>query len=148
MGIETHRTIAITFANSSILLGSRILLAPLFMVSVDLGMVGSKGFASCVIGGFGSIIGATVGGILLGTIEIFVASFLSSRYKDAIVFLILSSSYWYVPRASWARRRVRAYDGSKKKGAETNCIHHCFRPVDQRPYSSEVNIPSSSCVWR
>ena len=59
------------------------------MVSVDLGMVGSKGFASCVIGGFGSIIGATVGGILLGTIEIFVASFLSSRYKDAIVFLIL-----------------------------------------------------------
>ncbi|NMB16960.1 MAG: branched-chain amino acid ABC transporter permease [Firmicutes bacterium] len=90
MGIETGRTISITFANSSILAGiAGILLAPLFMVSVDLGMVGQKGFASCVIGGFGSIIGATVGGILLGTIEIFVAGFLSSRYKDAIVFLIL-----------------------------------------------------------
>ncbi|MGI6038473.1 MAG: branched-chain amino acid ABC transporter permease, partial [Limnochordia bacterium] len=49
MGIETDRTISITFAYSSSLAGiAGILLAPIFMVSVDLASVGMKGFASCV----------------------------------------------------------------------------------------------------
>ncbi|HHY46913.1 MAG TPA: branched-chain amino acid ABC transporter permease [Firmicutes bacterium] len=105
MGIETGQTIAVTFAYSSALAGiAGVLLAPAFMVSVDLGSVGLKGFASCVIGGFGHITGATFGGILLGIAEVFVSSFLSSRYRDAIVFVILVAFLLLRPQGVLGRK--------------------------------------------
>jgi branched-chain amino acid transport system permease protein len=94
MGIETSRVIGFTFAYSSALAGiAGVLIAPVFMISTDLGSVGLKGFASSVIGGFGQIYGAAFGGVFLGIMEVFAASYISSLYKDAIVFLIHVDHY-------------------------------------------------------
>ncbi len=51
-----------------------------------------KAFVAAIIGGFGSIAGALLGGYVLGALEIFIVAFLPSSvssYRDAIVFSIL-----------------------------------------------------------
>lgn len=90
MGINTPLIIAITFAYSSILAGvAGVLLAPIFLVSQAMGSVGLKAYTASIIGGFGNVFGAVVGGLIVGCIEVLAASYVSSVYKDAIVFLVL-----------------------------------------------------------
>ena len=64
MGIDTRLMIMLTFAISSMLGGAAgMLLAPVFFVSTDMGSnVVMKAFAATVVGGFGSVPGAIVGG--------------------------------------------------------------------------------------
>ena len=52
-------------------------------------MPGIKAFTAAVFGGIGSIPGAMIGGVLLGVIEIFSKSYISSELADAIVFGVL-----------------------------------------------------------
>jgi inner-membrane translocator len=52
-------------------------------------MPGIKAFTAAVFGGIGSIPGAMLGGILLGIIEIFAKSYISTSLSDAIVFAVL-----------------------------------------------------------
>ena len=91
MGIPVQLMIAITFMWSAALGGlSGVLFAPVFFVSTTMGMmVGLKAFAALVIGGWGSIIGSILGGLLVGIAETLLAAYISSVYKDAFVFLIL-----------------------------------------------------------
>jgi branched-chain amino acid transport system permease protein len=91
LGIQPKRMIAITFVVSSCLCGvAGVLIAPIFLVDVDIGVnLILKAFIAVIIGGFGSIQGAVVGGILVGLLEILVALFISSVFKDAICFLVL-----------------------------------------------------------
>jgi branched-chain amino acid transport system permease protein len=91
MGIPVQRVLAGTFAWSSVLAAlAGMLLAPLFFVTTEMGsMVGLKGFVAMIIGGFGSIPGAIVGGLLLGVGENWASYLLSSTYRDVIAFVIL-----------------------------------------------------------
>jgi branched-chain amino acid transport system permease protein len=91
MGIRPDRMIAITFVLSGILSGiAAVLVAPIFMVDTEIGFnLILKAFIAVIIGGFGSIPGAVVGGILVGVLEILVAVFISTAYKDAIAFAVL-----------------------------------------------------------
>jgi branched-chain amino acid transport system permease protein len=91
MGIPVDRVLALTFAYSCVLAAlAGILLAPLFFVTTEMGtMVGLKGFVAMVIGGFGSIPGAILGGLILGVGENLAAFWISSIYKDAIAFTLL-----------------------------------------------------------
>jgi branched-chain amino acid transport system permease protein len=91
MGIPVQLMVAITFMWSTALGGlSGVLFAPVFFVSTNMGMmVGLKAFAALVIGGWGSITGAILGGLLVGVSETLLAAYVSSVYKDAFVFLIL-----------------------------------------------------------
>ena len=91
MGIPVQKVLAGTFAYSSVLAAlAGILLAPLFFVTTEMGgMVGLKGFVAMIIGGFGSIPGAIVGGLILGLGENLGAYWISSTYKDAIAFVLL-----------------------------------------------------------
>ncbi|UWL61825.1 branched-chain amino acid ABC transporter permease [Brucella pseudintermedia] len=91
MGIPVNLVLAGTFAYASVLsaLGG-ILLAPMFFVTTELGtLVGLKGFVAMIIGGFGSIPGAILGGLILGLGENVAAFLISSTYKDAIAFVVL-----------------------------------------------------------
>lgn len=91
MGVPTGRMMTLTFILSSLLAGlAGFLLAPTFFISPDMGhLVILKLFIAVVIGGFGSVPGAILGGIFLGLIEVLAAAYISSMYKDVIAFAVL-----------------------------------------------------------
>ncbi|HPP38096.1 MAG TPA: branched-chain amino acid ABC transporter permease, partial [Thermosynergistes sp.] len=66
-----------------------IFAGPIFFVSPGIAQILSKAFAASVVGGFGSVPGAVVGGIFVGLVETFGAYFISSAYRDAWAFGLL-----------------------------------------------------------
>jgi len=91
LGIPVVFMILITFAYSSAMGGlAGMLVAPLLFVSVNMaGIIALKAFAANIIGGYGSIPGAILGGLALGVIETMGASYISVPYKDAFAFAML-----------------------------------------------------------
>src|SRR4029453_13467820 len=92
MGISTDKIIAITFAVGSALAAAAGVLIGWQIPKIDplMGiMYGLKAFVAAVLGGIGSIPGAVLGGLLIGTSEVFVVGYLSSTYREAIAFGIL-----------------------------------------------------------
>lgn len=92
MGINVNVTISVTFAIGSALAAvAGVLLCSAYPVLTPTtgSMPGIKAFTAAVFGGIGSIPGAMLGGILLGIIEIFAKSYISTQLSDAIVFAVL-----------------------------------------------------------
>jgi len=91
IGIRVAQMIAITFIYSSMLgAAAGILIGPIFCVTKEMGgMLGLKAFCAAIVGGFGNVPGAILGGIFLGIIEVFAAYYISSAYRDAFAFVIL-----------------------------------------------------------
>ena len=91
LGIPVAGMVLFTFAYSAALGGlAGILVAPVLFVSVGMGaLISLKAFAANIIGGFGNIPGAIVGGLALGVVETFGAAYISVPYKDALAFAVL-----------------------------------------------------------
>ncbi len=91
LGIPVTLMIIITFVYSAVLGGlAGMLVAPILFVSIGMGStIALKAFAATIIGGFGDVAGAIVGGIIIGVIESFAAYYISVPYKDAYAFLVL-----------------------------------------------------------
>jgi len=66
-----------------------VLLAPVSLVDTNLGFIGLKAFAAAVLGGFGSIPGALVGGLTIGLIELMSGAYLPGGFKDVAAYLVL-----------------------------------------------------------
>jgi len=67
-----------------------MLFAPMTYVDLGYGLsIGIKGFVAAILGGYGSLIGAVLGGLLVGVIESVAGGYVSSAYKYPIVFLVL-----------------------------------------------------------
>lgn len=91
MGINVPMNIAFTVGLSAVICATiGILVIPIFNVELQMSsMIGLKGFAAGVIGGFGYLPGAILGGILLGIVEIFGSMIIPSVYKDCLSFILL-----------------------------------------------------------
>ena len=66
-----------------------VLLAPITLVDVTLWFVVLKALAALVLGGFGSIAGAIVGGLLIGLIEQYAGVYLPDGSKDVVAYVVL-----------------------------------------------------------
>jgi len=66
-----------------------VLVAPVLTLSPDMGLIGIKGFTAAVLGGFDSLPGAVLGGVLLGVLEALGGTYVSSALKDMISYGIL-----------------------------------------------------------
>ena len=64
-----------------------LLLSPFTFVHADMGFIGLKAFPAAVIGGFGSLPGAIVGGLLIGLIESFAGFYLPEGFKDVAAYV-------------------------------------------------------------
>ncbi len=106
MGIHVGRAVTATWVLGALLgAAAGLLLAPLWNASPEMGgAVALKAFAACIIGGFGSVPGAVLGGVLVGLVEILAAAYLSSAYKDAITFLIMIAFLVFLPRGLFGER--------------------------------------------
>jgi branched-chain amino acid transport system permease protein len=108
-GIPVDRMIFLSFTLSGGLGAvAGIVLTPITTTSFDVGiMLGLKGFSAAILGGYGSMPGAVVGGLLLGVLESLGAGLISSEYKDALAFLILLLVLFCKPSGILGRGRLR-----------------------------------------
>jgi branched-chain amino acid transport system permease protein len=106
LGIPVASMIMLTFVYSATLGGiAGILVAPILFVSVNMGAsIALKAFAASIIGGFGDVTGAIVGGLALGVIETFGASYISVPYKDAFGFIVLFVFLLFRPQGIFGER--------------------------------------------
>ncbi len=91
VGLSVGRVKAASFALAGALGGlAGCLVTPITTLAYDVGvLLGLKGFAAAILGGFGSFPGAIVGGVMLGLLESLGAGYFSSAYKDVVAFLVL-----------------------------------------------------------
>ncbi len=90
MGISVERVFASTWAlGTAIAALAGILFAPVTGIHPEIGNLILKAFVAAVIGGFNSLPGAVVGGLLLGLIETFSGAIVSSTFKNVIAFAVL-----------------------------------------------------------
>jgi branched-chain amino acid transport system permease protein len=100
VGLPVRRVKAASFALAGALGGlAGCLVTPITTLSYDVGvLLGLKGFAAAILGGFGSFPGAILGGLVLGLLESLAAAYLSSAYKDVIAFVVLLLVLFVRPR--------------------------------------------------
>lgn len=92
LGIDTNRTIALTFIIGAALAAVAGLLLGLYygVVNPFVGFIaGLKAFTAAVLGGIGSIPGAVLGGLILGVTEALTSAYFPSEYKDVVSFGLL-----------------------------------------------------------
>lgn len=90
MGIGVERVLMISWGMSAAIgaLGG-ILLAPIVGINPEMGHLVLKALVAAVIGGFSSLPGAFIGGILLGLVETYSGAFFGSTLKNIIPFVLL-----------------------------------------------------------
>jgi len=108
-GIPVDRMIFLSFTLSGALGAvAGIILTPITTTSYDVGpMLALKGFSAAILGGYGSMPGAVVGGLLLGVLESLGAGLISSEYKDALAFLVLLMVLFFKPSGILGKGRLR-----------------------------------------
>jgi branched-chain amino acid transport system permease protein len=106
VGLRVEWIKAASFVIAGLLGGlAGVLVTPITTLSYDVGvLLGLKGFAAAILGGFGSFPGAVVGGLGLGLLESLGAAFLSSAYKDATAFILLVTVLVVRPRGLLGRK--------------------------------------------
>ncbi len=90
MGINVRRMSMIAFGIGSALAGTAgALISPTYYIFPQVGSVFTlKAFVITVLGGMGSIVGATLGGVLIGVAESVGGVYIGSGWKDVIVFVL------------------------------------------------------------
>jgi branched-chain amino acid transport system permease protein len=91
MGIQIGTIHTATFAlGSGLAAAAGALLGPVFVAYPTMGdLAAAKAFAIVILGGLGSVVGATAGGFILAFVEELGAGYISSGYRDAWGFVII-----------------------------------------------------------
>jgi branched-chain amino acid transport system permease protein len=90
MGIPVRRLNGLIWAISAAVAAlAGLLLAPLTFVHVNMGFIGLKAFPAAVVGGFGSLPGALVGGLVIGVVEALSGVYLPEGFKDVAAYVVV-----------------------------------------------------------
>ena len=90
MGISVERVYSASWVLAAVVGAiAGVLIAPVIFLSSKMGIVVINGFIAAVLGGFGSMPGAVVGGMLLGVIENLAPLYLPSSIKHSVPFILL-----------------------------------------------------------
>lgn len=66
--------------------------------------IGTKTFASTVLGGIGVFLGGVLGGLIIGLTEVYTAAYLGSNYRNITAFVILILVLFMKPQGCLAKK--------------------------------------------
>jgi branched-chain amino acid transport system permease protein len=90
MGIPVRRVNMLIWGLSAAVAAfAGILLAPVTFVHSNMGFIGLKAFPAAVVGGFGSVPGAIVGGLIIGLVEALAGRYLPEGFKDVAAYVVV-----------------------------------------------------------
>ena len=106
MGVQIGSIHTATFAlGSGLAAAAGALLGPVFVAYPSMGdLAAAKAFAIVILGGLGSIPGATIGGFILALVEELGAGYISSGYRDAMGFVLIIIILLFRPTGLFARK--------------------------------------------
>ena len=90
MGIPVKRLNGLVWALAAVVAAiAGLLLAPITFVHANMGFIGLKAFPAAVVGGFTSLPGAIVGGIIIGVVESLSGFYLPEGFKDIAAYVVV-----------------------------------------------------------
>lgn len=90
MGIPVRRVnMMIWGLSAGVAAFAGILLAPVTFVHSNMGLIGLKAFPAAVVGGFGSVPGSIVGGLIIGVVEALAGFYLPEGFKDVAAYVVV-----------------------------------------------------------
>jgi len=90
MGIPVKRLNSLVWGLASAVAAvAGLLLAPITFVHANMGFIGLKAFPAAVVGGFGSLPGAIVGGLVIGVVESLSGFYLPEGFKDIAAYVVV-----------------------------------------------------------
>ena len=90
MGIPVKRLNGLVWALAAAVAAiAGLLLAPITFVHANMGFIGLKAFPAAVVGGFGSLPGASVGGLVIGVVESLSGFYLPEGFKDIAAYIVV-----------------------------------------------------------
>ncbi|MFC1825160.1 branched-chain amino acid ABC transporter permease [Thermodesulfobacteriota bacterium] len=108
MGISIKRTFTVAWVLAAMVSGiAGILLAPVIFLSTNMGMIMFKAFPAAMIGGFTSIPGAVVGGVMIGVVENLAGIYLPAGFKDAFAPALLIVILLIKPAGFFGERETK-----------------------------------------
>ena len=81
-----------------------LLLAPITFVHANMGFIGLKAFPAAVVGGFGSLPGAIVGGLVIGIVESLSGFYLPQGFKDIAAYIVVLVMLMVKPNGLFGER--------------------------------------------
>jgi branched-chain amino acid transport system permease protein len=81
-----------------------LLLAPITFVHANMGFIGLKAFPAAVVGGFGSLPGAIVGGLIIGVVESLSGFYLPDGFKDTAAYIVVLVMLMVQPNGLFGER--------------------------------------------
>jgi branched-chain amino acid transport system permease protein len=84
-----------------------LLLAPITFVHANMGFIGLKAFPAAVVGGFGSLPGAIVGGLVIGIVESLSGFYLPQGFKDIAAYIVVLVMLMVRPNGLFGERLAK-----------------------------------------
>jgi branched-chain amino acid transport system permease protein len=105
MGIPVRSIFSLIWAISAgVACLAGILLSPVSMIDVNMGSLAIKAFTAAVIGGFGSIPGSLIGGVIVGIVEQFAGYKLAAGFQEVTSNVVLLLMLFIRPQGLFAER--------------------------------------------
>ena len=150
MGIPVKRINSLIWALSAIVATiAGVLLSPVSLVDPSIGFLGIKAFAAAVIGGFGSLLGTVLGGLIVGISETLAGRYLPPGFKEIFAYLIM------LGRAAGAAAGPVLHHAAKEGLRGPACASCSRPPISTTSASSRTAAISSgtassapACCWR
>ncbi len=108
MGINVKKMSMIAFGLGAAMAGTAgALISPTYYIFPQIGSTFTlKAFVITVLGGMGSVIGATIGGIIIGVAESLGALYISSGWKEVLVYVLFLLVLLFKPSGLLGRSRM------------------------------------------
>jgi branched-chain amino acid transport system permease protein len=105
MGIPVRRLNGLVWALASAVAAiAGLLLAPITFVHANMGFIGLKAFPAAVVGGFGSLPGAIVGGLIIGIVESLAGFYLPEGFKDIAAYVVVLVMLMVMPNGLFGEK--------------------------------------------
>ena len=102
-GIPVKRIFSLVWALSAAIAAvAGVLVAPVSLIDPQMGFIGFKAFAAAIVGGFGSLQGAMLGGLLVGLVEQFAGLYLPTGFADTSAYVLLLAMLLVRPEGIFA----------------------------------------------
>ncbi len=104
MGIPVKRVFSLVWALAGVLAAvAGVLFASKGTIDPASGLLGIKAFAAAVIGGFGSLPGALLGGLVVGIVEPFAARYMAAGFSQIAPYAIMIIVLIFAPNGLFAQ---------------------------------------------